>query len=152
MKTDFVSQVYIIRTKIHDQNKNAIGAKARSLWEWIFVLFSAAQKVCSKLENQAKCDSAVFVTNPLKIHFSHTFWLLEMDIIARTNYDCKIGHRAQPVKRNKERKEKNMTRCFENISVTWKSWAKDPKFQVFVILLHFSFSVIWLHVNFIKTA
>ena len=44
---------------------------------------SAAQEVCSKLENQAKCDSAVFVTNPRKIHFSHMFWLLE----ARTNYN-----------------------------------------------------------------
>ena len=32
VKTDFVSQVYI-RTKIHDQIKNAIGAKTRSLWE-----------------------------------------------------------------------------------------------------------------------
>ena len=56
MKTDFVSQVYIIRTKIHDQNKNAVGAKTRRMWEWIFVLFSAAQEVCSKLENQVKCD------------------------------------------------------------------------------------------------
>ena len=59
--------------------------------------FSAAQKVCSKLENQAKCDSAVFVTNSMKIHFLHTFWLLEVAVIARTNYNCKIGHRAQPV-------------------------------------------------------
>ena len=25
VKSDFVSQVYIIRTKIHDQNKNAVG-------------------------------------------------------------------------------------------------------------------------------
>ena len=33
VKTDFVSQVYIICTKIHDQNKNAVGAKTRSLWE-----------------------------------------------------------------------------------------------------------------------
>ena len=46
--------------------------------------FSATQVVCSKLENQAKCDLAVFVTNPLKIHFSHTFWLLELAIIARS--------------------------------------------------------------------
>ena len=30
--------------------------------------------------------------NPLKIHFSHTFWVAT---IARTNYNCKIGHRAQ---------------------------------------------------------
>ena len=50
--------------------------------------FSATQEVCNKLENQAKCDSAVFVTNPLKIDFSHTFWLLELAIIARTNYNC----------------------------------------------------------------
>ena len=35
--------------------------------------FSAAKEVCSKLENQAKGDSADFVTNPLKIHFSHPF-------------------------------------------------------------------------------
>ena len=41
--------------------------------------FSAAQVVCSKLENQAKCDSAVFVTNPLKIYFSHV-------LIARSDY------------------------------------------------------------------
>ena len=72
VKTDFVSQVYIIRTKIDDQNKNAVGAKTRSLWELIFA-FSAAQKACSKLENQAKSDSAVFVTDPLKMHFSYTF-------------------------------------------------------------------------------
>ena len=58
--------------------------------------FSAAQKVCSKLENQAKCDLAVFVTNPPKIHFSLMFWLLEVAIIARRNYNCKISHRAQP--------------------------------------------------------
>ena len=56
--------------------------------------FSAAQKVCSKLENQEKCDSAVFVTNPLKIHFSHTFWLPEVPIIDRTNYNCKIARTA----------------------------------------------------------
>ena len=31
--------------------------------------FSAAQDICSKLENQAKCGSAVFVTNLLKTHF-----------------------------------------------------------------------------------
>ena len=28
--------------------------------------FSAAQDVCSKLENQAKCDSAVFIINRAK--------------------------------------------------------------------------------------
>ena len=56
----FVSQVYIIRIKIHEQNKNTVGAKTRSLWEWVFAPFSATQEVCSKLENQAKCDSAVF--------------------------------------------------------------------------------------------
>ena len=70
MKTDFVSHVYIIRTELHDQNKNTIGAKTMRM---NVCAFSAAQVVCSKLENQAKCDSAVFVTNPLKIHFSHTF-------------------------------------------------------------------------------
>ena len=37
--TDIVSQVYIIRTKMHDQNKNAVDAKTRSLWERIFVPF-----------------------------------------------------------------------------------------------------------------
>ena len=35
--------------------------------------FSAAREVCSALETQAKCDSAAFVTNPLKIYLSHTF-------------------------------------------------------------------------------
>ena len=30
MKTDFVSQVYIIRIKMHDQNKNTVGAKTGS--------------------------------------------------------------------------------------------------------------------------
>ena len=59
--------------------------------------FSAAQKVCSKLENQAKCNSADYVTNPLKNHFSQTFWLLEVAIIARMTCNCNIGHRAQPV-------------------------------------------------------
>ena len=49
---------------------------------------ACGNEVCSKLENQAKCDFAVFVRNPLKIHFSHTFWLLELAIIARTNYNC----------------------------------------------------------------
>ena len=35
VKTDFVSRVYItcIRTELHDQNKNTVGAKTRSLWE-----------------------------------------------------------------------------------------------------------------------
>ena len=33
VKTNFVSQVYIIRIKIHEQNKNTVGAKTRSLWE-----------------------------------------------------------------------------------------------------------------------
>ena len=58
---------------------------------------SAVQEVYIKLENQAKCDSSVFVTNSLKIHFSYTFWLLEVVSIARTNYNCNIGHCAQPV-------------------------------------------------------
>ena len=58
--------------------------------------FSAALKVCSKLENQAKCNPAVFLTNPLKIHFLYMFPLLEVAFIARTNYNCKIGHCAQP--------------------------------------------------------
>ena len=39
VKTDFVSQVYIIRTELHDQNKNTVGAKTRSLWELMFALF-----------------------------------------------------------------------------------------------------------------
>ena len=50
--------------------------------------FSAAQNICSKLQNQAKCDSAAFTTNPLKLKFSYTFWLLQVAIIARTNYNC----------------------------------------------------------------
>ena len=47
------------------QNQEHVGMNLRS--------FSAVQEVCSKLENQAKCDSAVFVRNMLKIHFSHMF-------------------------------------------------------------------------------
>ena len=39
VKTDFVSQVYIIRIKVHEQNKNTVGAKTRSRWEWVFTLF-----------------------------------------------------------------------------------------------------------------
>ena len=39
VNTDFVSKMYIIRTKIHDQNKNAVGAKTRSLWELSFLFF-----------------------------------------------------------------------------------------------------------------
>ena len=31
VKTDFVSQVYIIHTKIHGQNKNTVGAKTMSV-------------------------------------------------------------------------------------------------------------------------
>ena len=53
--------------------------------------FCAPQEFCSKLENQAKCDSTVFVKNPLKTHFSHKFWLLEVAIIARTNYNCRLA-------------------------------------------------------------
>ena len=37
---------------------------------------------------QVKCDSAVCVTNLLKTNFSYTFWLLEVAVIARTNYNC----------------------------------------------------------------
>ena len=59
--------------------------------------FSAAQDICSKLQNQAKCDSTAFTINLLKFNFSYTFRLLEVTIIARTNYTCYIGHRAQPV-------------------------------------------------------
>ena len=84
MKTDFVSQVYIIRTKIQGQNKNTVGAKNQEPVGMNLRSFSAAQEVCSTLENQAKCDSAVFVTNPLKIHFfAHV-------LIARSskNYNC----------------------------------------------------------------
>ena len=50
--------------------------------------FSAAQDICSKLQNQAKCDSAAFTINLLKFNFPYTFWLLEVTIIARTNYNC----------------------------------------------------------------
>ena len=53
----------------------------------MFALF-AAQEAGSKLENQVKCDSAVFVTNPLEINFSHAFWLIGGAIIARTNHNC----------------------------------------------------------------
>ena len=52
---------------------------------FFFFFFFAAQDVCSKLQNQAKCDSAAFTTIPLKFNFSYTFWLLQVDIIARTN-------------------------------------------------------------------
>ena len=52
--------------------------------------FSGVQDVCSKLQNQAKCDSAVLTTYPLNIHFfvhffSATKWLLQLEqtIIAR---------------------------------------------------------------------
>ena len=40
--------------------------------------FSAAQDICSKLQNQAKCDSAAFTINPLKFNFLYTFLLLEV--------------------------------------------------------------------------
>ena len=40
--------------------------------------FSAAQNICSKLQNQAKRDSTAFTTNPLKLNFSSTFWLLQV--------------------------------------------------------------------------
>ena len=50
--------------------------------------FSAAQNICSKLKNQAKCDSAAFTTNPQKMNFSYTFWLLQVAMIAITNYNC----------------------------------------------------------------
>ena len=46
--------------------------------------FSAAQNIWSKLQNQATCDSAAFTTNPLKLKFSYTFWLLQVAIIERT--------------------------------------------------------------------
>ena len=49
---------------------------------------SAAQDICSNLQNQAKCDLAAFTTIPLKFNFSYTFWLLKVAIIARTNYNC----------------------------------------------------------------
>ena len=39
VKTDFVSQVYIIRSTIHDKNNNTVGAKISSLWGWIFTPF-----------------------------------------------------------------------------------------------------------------
>ena len=55
--------------------KNTIKTKNRCQCEWIFALFSAAQEVFSKLQNQAKCDSAVFKTNPLKPYFFLYFWI-----------------------------------------------------------------------------
>ena len=61
VKTDFVGQVYIVRTKKHDKNQEPMGMNLCS--------FSAAQDFCSKLENQANCYLAVFVTNLLKTHF-----------------------------------------------------------------------------------
>ena len=88
VKTDFVSQVYIILIKIHEKNKKYRRRKNQEPVGMSIYSFSATQEVCSKLENQTKCDSTVFATNPLKIHFSHTFWLLELAIIARTNYNC----------------------------------------------------------------
>ena len=36
MMIDFVSQVYIIRIKIHEINKNIVGAKSGTLWEFIY--------------------------------------------------------------------------------------------------------------------
>ena len=59
MNTDFVSQVYIIRTELHDQNKNTVVAKTRSLWEWMFALF-LLPKWFAVNWNQPKCDSAAF--------------------------------------------------------------------------------------------
>ena len=50
--------------------------------------FTAGQDVCSRLQNQAKCDSAAVTTIPLKFYFSDTFRLLKVAIIARTNYNC----------------------------------------------------------------
>ena len=47
--------------------------------------FSAAQYVCSKLHNQAKCDAAAFTSVPLIFNFSCTFWLLKLTIIAKRN-------------------------------------------------------------------
>ena len=68
----------------HDQNNNTIGEKNKNkkqkkkkkqepvgmnLWS-VF----AVREVCSKLQNKAKSYSAVFITNPLKIHFLCTFY------------------------------------------------------------------------------
>ena len=72
VKTDFVSQVYISASKY--MNKITIpSAQKTGACGDEYLLFFCYPSVCSKLENQAKCDSAVFVTNPLKIHFSPTF-------------------------------------------------------------------------------
>ena len=49
--------------------------------------FSAAKEVCSKLQNPAKCDLAIFQTNPLKKYFFYIFFLFQMAIIDRTNYN-----------------------------------------------------------------
>ena len=43
--------------------------------------FSAAQNICSKLQNPAKWDPAAFTTNPLKLNFSYTF------LIATSGYN-----------------------------------------------------------------
>ena len=90
------SSEWNIRIKIHSKNTNTIGAKTRGLLEWIIALFLLPKNICSKLQNQAKCDSAAFTTTPLKLNFSHTFWLLQVAIIARRNCNCYMGHRALP--------------------------------------------------------
>ena len=61
--------------------------------------FSAAQEVCSKLKNQAKCDSAVFKTIQLKSYYFLHFLIAEKTlIIPRTNYKWLIGKGTQPDK------------------------------------------------------
>ena len=101
VKTDFVSQVYIIRIKTHDQNKNAVGAKTRSLVEWIFVLFLLPKRFAVNSKSRRNATRQPLLQMQWKFIFSHTIWLLEVAIIARTNYNCKIGHCAQPVKSEK---------------------------------------------------
>ena len=88
VKTDFVSQVYIICTKIHDKNNNTIGAKTRSLWKWIFVLFLLQKRFgvnCRTRQNA----TWQFITHHWKFTFSYSFWSLEVAIIGRTtdNYN-----------------------------------------------------------------
>ena len=70
VKTDLVSQVYIIRTKIHGQNKNTVGAKTRSLSEWIFPLFLLLKRFAFKASLTFKC-----MTEHLFADFSYSIAL-----------------------------------------------------------------------------
>ena len=69
--------IAIIKTS-SAQNPGAVGNES--------LCFCTAQEVCSKLQNQAKCDSAYFKTIPLKIYRFLHFLIAQIAIIARTIY------------------------------------------------------------------